>query len=385
MTSLPCRRALALSVGLSLALAGCTSAASSSSTTDSSGGGAAAPGADADTVGFIAVGPADDFGYNQAVADGVAAVEAAYPDLEVLTAYNISEDDSAATTMEAMVAQGADILFATSYGHFDAARQVAEANPEVVVVHQGGLVGEEDPDNLGAYFGAVYEPVYLAGIAAGAATETNKLGFVYAVPIPQTLANINAFTLGAQSVNPAITTTAVSTTSWCDPGVQADRVQSLLDSGVDVVSQHQDCTKTIIEATEAAGASSVGYHADASSLAPQGWLTGSEWDWSELYVDMIQTSIDGDFVGSEYQAIYRGNTADGNNPFVASPFGPSVTPETQALIAEAQARLGEGWSPFTGPVTKQDGTPAYAEGVEPTLEEVESMDFVVQGVVANLS
>ncbi len=373
--------ALVLCAGLSVALSACTSATS----TTASAGSSAAPGEDADTIGVIAVGPADDFGYNQAVADGVAALEEAFPDVEVLTAYNIPEDDTATTTMESMVDQGADIVFATSYGHLDMARQVAEAHPQVAVVHQGGLVGEDDPDNLGTYFGAVYEPVYLAGVAAGAATQTGSLGFVYAVPIPQTMANINAFTLGAQSVRPDATVTAVSTTSWCDPGVQADRVQSLLSSGVDVVTQHQDCTKTIIEAAEAAGAYSVGYHADASSLAPEGWLTGSQWDWTDLYTDIAQTAMDGDFVGSRYQGNFRGNTADGNNPFVASPFGPSVSEETKALIAEGQARLESGWSPFTGPITTQDGTPLLGEGEELTLEQVESMDYFVQGVVGNAS
>ncbi len=365
-----------------LALSGCTSAASTTAAATAGGG---APGEGATTVGVIAVGPADDFGYNQAVADGVAAVEEAHPDLEVLTAYNVPEDDTAATTMEAMVDQGATILFATSYGHLDAARQVAEDNPEVAVVHQGGLLADGDPENLGTYFGAVYEPVYLAGIAAGAATQTGKLGFVYAVPIPQTLANINAFTLGAQSVNPAVTTTAVSTTSWCDPGVQADRVQSLLSSGVDVITNHQDCTKTIIEATEAAGAYSVGYHADASSLAPRGWLAGSQWDWSELYTDIVDTAVAGDFVGSEYQAVYRGNTANGDNPFVSSPIGPSVSAETRALVDAGQARLDEGWSPFTGPLTTQDGSPAAADGEALTLDQVESMDWLVQGVVGSVS
>ena len=115
----------------------------------------------------------------------------------------------------------------------------------------------------------MYEPVYIAGIAAGSVSETGKLGYVYAFPIPQTLANINAFTLGAQSVNPDIETIAVSTGSWCDPALQAQAAQSLIDQGVDVITQHQDCTKTIIEAAEAAGVYSVGYHADASVARPE--------------------------------------------------------------------------------------------------------------------
>ena len=355
---------------------GSTSAATS---TDS------APGKDAKVVGVIAVGPKDDFGYNQAVYQGVEALRKNFPDIKVLDAYNIPEDDTAATTMESMVAQGATIIFATSYGHLDAAKQVAAAHPDVVVVHQGGLLDDPAPANMGSYFGSVYEPVYLAGIAAGAATKTGKLGYVYAIPIPQTLANINAFTLGAQSVRPDVEVTAVSTTAWCDPATQADRVKSLLSSGVDVVTQHQDCTKTIIEATEAAGAYTVGYHADASSLAPKGWLTGSEWNWGPLYTDIVKTAIAGKFTGSEYNANYRANMASGKNPFVSSKFGPSVTDDTKALIAAAAKKLEDGGSPFTGPITAQDGTVKVPAGTTPPEETVEQMDYFVKGVVGTLS
>ena len=365
-------------------LAACSPAVSSSEGDSTAAAGDSAPGAGATTVGVIAVGPKDDFGYNQAVYQGVEALREQFPDLDVLEAYNIPEDDTAATTMESMVAQGATIIFATSYGHLDAAKQVAEAHPEVVVVHQGGLL-DPVPANMGTYFGSVFEPVYLAGIAAGAATKTGKLGYVYAIPIPQTLANINAFTLGAQSVRPDVDVTAVSTTSWCDPATQADRVASLLSSGVDVMTQHQDCTKTIIEATEAAGAYTVGYHADASSLAPEGWLTGSEWDWGPLYTDIVQTAIDGDFTGSEYNANYRANMASGENPCVASAFGPSVTDETKALIADAAALIEEGGSPFTGPVTAQDGTVKVEAGVTPPIETIEQMDYFVKGVTGTIS
>src|SRR3954453_13667617 len=347
--------------------------------------GDSAPGAGATTVGVIAVGPKDDFGYNQAVYQGVEALRKNFPDIKVLDAYNIPEDDTAATTMESMISQGATIIFATSYGHLDAAKQVAAEHPEVVVVHQGGLLDDPAPANMGTYFGSVFEPVYLAGIAAGAATKTGKLGYVYAIPIPQTLANINAFTLGAQSVRPDVEVKAVSTTSWCDPATQADRVQSLLGSGVDVVTQHQDCTKTIIEATEAAGAYTVGYHADASSLAPKGWLTGSEWNWGPLYSDIVKTAIAGDFTGSEYNANYRADMASGKNPFVASKFGPSVTDDTKALIADAATKIEGGGSPFTGPITAQDGTVKAAEGGPPPIETIEQMDYFVKGVTGTLS
>lgn len=344
---------------------------------------AAGGGSDGDTlVGFIYVGPKDDFGYNQAAYEGSLAVEA-LDGVSVTQAENVPETSEAEAVMQKMVDDGAELIFATSYGHLEFARNMAEANPDVVFVHQGGLEGD-DLDNLGTYFGTVYEPVYLAGIAAGAASETGKVGYVYAFPIPQTLANINAFTLGAQSVNPDIETITIATGNWCDPSLQAEAANSLLGQDVDVITQHQDCTKTIIETTEAAGAYSVGYHADASELAPDGWLTGSEWDWDALFVDITETVLAGDFVGSPYDGDFRVGLQTGENPFVSSAVGEAVSDETVALIDDARQSFVDGGSPFAGPVSDQDGDEVYAEGEQPTYDEVETMDYFVEGVVGTI-
>ena len=84
-------------------LAACSPAVSTPEADGSAPAGDSVPGADATKVGVIAVGPKDDFGYNQAVFQGVEALRGEFPDLEVLEAYNIPEDDTAATTMESMV------------------------------------------------------------------------------------------------------------------------------------------------------------------------------------------------------------------------------------------------------------------------------------------
>lgn len=374
---------LVAGVGLASAVlvaAGCSSA------TESGGSGDGAPGKDTPAVGFIMVGPKDDFGYNQAVHEGSQAVAEAFPDLEVMTAENVPEDDTAATTMQRMIDEGAELIFATSYGHLDAALKVAEENPDVVVVQQGNTITTDIPANSGTYFGTVYEPMYLAGIAAGAATETDKLGYVYAFPIPQTIANINAFERGAQSVNPGVETITVSTSSWCDPGKQQAAAESLLAEGVDVLTQHQDCTSTVIQAAERAGAMTVGYHADASELAPDGWLTGAVWDWGPVYTDIVQTVVDGDFVGSEFNDNFRVGYKTGTNPFGLAPYGPGVSEETGAAIDTAREWLGtEEGSPFAGPVLDQDGEIRVEEGVIPTYAENDAMDYFVRGVIGNLA
>lgn len=363
-------------------MAGCSPATDATEQTASTG----SPGEGSEAVGFIMVGPKDDFGYNQAVYEGSEVVQEEFPDLEVLTAENVPEDDTAATTMEQMIDKGAKLIFATSYGHLDAALKVAEEHPDVVVVQQGNTIADDIPENSGTYFGTVYEPMYLAGIAAGSSTKTGKLGYVYAFPIPQTIANINAFERGAQSVNPDVETITVSTSSWCDPGKQQAAAESLLSQGVDVLTQHQDCTSTVIQAAEKAGAMTVGYHADASELAPDGWLTGAVWDWGPVYTDIVSTVLDGDFVGSQYNDNFRVGYKTGTNPFVLADFGPLVSSDTQAKIEESQAWLAtEEGSPFAGPVLDQDGAEKVPAGTVPTYAENDAMDYFVQGVVGKLA
>lgn len=383
----------ALAVSVALTAAACSgssdSASEDSAKADNAAEGAAStgsgPGAGSKKVGFIFVGPKDDYGYNQAAYAGSQAVKKAFPDMEVLTAENVPEDDNATRVMEKMIAGGAKIIFATSYGHLDPGLKVAEAHPDVAVVGQGNFISKAVPKNAGTYFGTVYEPVYLAGIAAGKATKTNKLGYVYAFPIPQTIANINAFQLGAASVNPAVQTYVVNTSSWCDPAKQAEAAKSLFAQGVDVITQHQDCTATITKAAEEAGKMVVGYHADASSLAPKGWVAGSEWAWADTYNDIVKTAKEGKFTGSPYNANYRAGCKDGNNPFVQSKFGTMVDAATKKLIEDQKVKICKDGSPFTGEVKFQDGSVMFKAGEVPDYAAIEKANTkFVKGVVGEL-
>jgi basic membrane lipoprotein Med (substrate-binding protein (PBP1-ABC) superfamily) len=331
-------------------------------------------------IGFIFVGPKDDFGYNQAAYLGSEAVAAAFPDYEILRAENVPENQEAERVMENMIRQGAKIIFPTSYGHLDPALEVAKRHPDVVFLHQGGL---KTADNLGTYFGTIWETVYLSGVTAGHMSKSGKLGYIVAFPIPQVLLNINAFTLGAQSVNPDIETIVVFTASWCDPGQQAEAANSLIAQGVDVLTQHQDCTKTIIETAERNGVMSVGYHADASALAPEGWLTGSMWDWGDLYVKIVQSVEDGSWKESPYAGRYRTGMAEG--AVKLAPFGKNVPAEVQEEVLAIQATLLDGsFFPFEGPIYDQNGEIKIAEGERPSVEELEAADYLIQGVVGTI-
>lgn len=369
-------------------VAACTSEADPTATSSSSGVSPTAtteqvsdaPGAGGTSVGFLFVGPRDDFGYNQAAYLGSEAVKNS-SSLDVIQVENVPETQEAERVMEQMIQNGAKIIFPTSYGHLDPALEVAARHPDVVFVHQGGLKTSE---NLGTYFGNIWEGVYLSGVAAGHMTETKKLGYIVSFPIPQVLMNINAFTLGARSVDPDITTTVIFTANWCDPGKQAEAANTLITAGVDVLTQHQDCTKTIVEAAERNDIMSVGYHADASELAPNGWITGAVWDWGGLYNAMVNEIDAGNWVGSEYAGQFRIGLSEG--AVVLAPFGASVPESVRSLVLAEKDRLinEAGYNPFEGPILDNNGAVQIADGVKPDTQMLETTGYLIEGVIGTI-
>ena len=151
-------------------------------------------------------GEESDQGYNQAVYEAAKATASRGVKVQAVYAANIPETTQVTATMQSWSDEGVKVIFATSYGYYPFALAFAKSHPSVVVLHQGGLQRREDPGNFGTYWGEAFEPVSLGGMAAGAVTKSNKLGFVYAFPIRQTIDNVDAFELGAQLVNPKAVT-----------------------------------------------------------------------------------------------------------------------------------------------------------------------------------
>lgn len=305
----------------------------------------------------------------------------AFPDNVVLRTEGVPETAAAVTAMEQLISRGAKIIFATSFGHYKYAYEVAKRHPDVVVLHEGGVVPPPGLPNFGTYWGSVFEPVYETGIVAGRMTRTGKLGYVVAFPIPATFDNVDAFTMGARSVNPAVTTSVVFTENWCDPAKQRAAAARLLAQGVDVLAQHQDCTRTVLQAAEAKGVYAIGYHYDGSETAPKSWLAGAVWDWRRLFVDIVQTILDGTFPQSKYHGNFVGGLRAGDNPFILTELGPAVDPTTRQLVEATENRLRAGFSPFDGPLSDRDGRLRLPAGRSPTYAEILGIDWFVPGVI----
>jgi simple sugar transport system substrate-binding protein len=216
-----------------LAVAGCGKSDTPATSASTATGGAASPDKPI-TVGFVYVGTKDDYGYNESHADGATAVKG-MPGVKVIEDEGVKETKDCQDAMESMVnLQGASIIFATSFGYFDPhVLTVAPKYPNVSFLHAGGTYKDGMPANIGTYFAYIDEMEYCCGIVAGMTTKSNKLGYVAAKPITPVLRDINAFEMGAKSVNPKATLTVIFTGDWFLPNEEANAVTNLADQGVD--------------------------------------------------------------------------------------------------------------------------------------------------------
>ena len=331
---------------------------------------------DALKVAFVYIGPVGDAGWTKKHDDGRKYLEATLDKkVEVTYLESVPEGARSEQTFEKLARDGYGLIFGTSFGYGDAMLKVAKKYPNVKFEW---ATGYKTSKNLGTYFGAAEEARYLSGIAAGAASKSGKIGYVAAFPIPEVLRGINAFTLGAQSVNPAATVQVVWTSTWFGPDKEKQAAESLRDAGADVLAMHQDSPATG-QVAEAAGLKWVGYNDNLERFAPTAWLTGPVWDWGPYYVATAQAVINDKWKSDQYY----GTMADGLVGL--APFGPSVSAATQAAILAKEAEIKAGtFKPFTGPIVDQAGNVIVPAGETASLGALLGTDYFVKGVIGEI-
>ena len=247
-------------------------------------------------VGFVHIGDASDMGYTYNHEQGTKEMQEALglSDDQIITKYNVPEGSECETALRELAEAGCNIIFATSFGHEDYVMEVAPDYPEIEFCHATGVQASgSDLKNVHNYFASIYEARYLAGIAAGLKTETNKLGYVAAFPFAEVISGYTAFYLGAKSVNPDVTMDIMYTNSWNDPTVESQVASALIERGCDVISQHSDSTAPATTAEEK-GVWQVGYNNDMISAAPKASLISARIDWGIYVTEAVQAMIDGD-------------------------------------------------------------------------------------------
>ena len=332
---------------------------------------AQAQAADPLKVGFIYVGPVGDFGWSYQHDQGRKALEAKFGD-QISTSYleSVPEGADAERAIERLARSGHDLIFTTSFGYMDPTLKVGKKFSDVKFEH---ATGYKRADNVSTYSSRFYEGRYVIGQMAAKMSSTGVAGYIASFPIPEVVRGINAFLLGAQSINPDFSLKVVWVNSWFDPGKEADAAKSLIDQGVDILTQHTDSTAPMQVAAER-GIKAFGQASDMINFGPETQLTAIIDNWDDYYIARTQAVLDG-----TWESIDTWGGMDMEMVHMA-PIT-NVPDDVKAMAEETMAKIKSGeFHPFTGPITKQDGTAWLAEGESADDGTLLGMNFYVVGV-----
>jgi len=327
-------------------------------------------------IGFVYVSPVSDAGWTAQHNAGRLEMHKALGH-RVTTSFveNVPEGADAERVIRDLAAQGHRLVFTTSFGFMNPTLKVAEEFPDVKFEH---ATGYKTAPNMANYNIRFYEGRYLAGMIAGSSTKTNTLGYVAAFPIPEVLQGINAYTLGALSVNPKVQTRVVWVNSWYDPGKEREAANALIGQGADVVTHHTDSTATVATAEEK-GKMAIAYHSDMSKFGPKAQLAAVTHHWGAYYTRRTRQMLDGRWTtGSVWMGMKDGAIRlEAINASVPK----DVVDRTNGMGDEIR---GGKFHPFTGPIKSSDGKEVLAKDAVMTDEQLGKMDFYVRGVVGRV-
>ena len=322
-------------------------------------------------VGFVYVGPIGDHGWTYRHDIGRLAIEEELGD-KVETTYveSVKEGADAERVIQQLVASGHDLIFTTSFGYMNPTAKVAKRSPKVMFEH---ATGYKRSKNLSTYMARFYEGRYVSGVIAGKMTKSNVVGYVGSIPIPEVIRGINAFMLGAHSVNPDVKIKVVWVNSWYDPGKEGDAAKALIDQGADMIAQHTD-SPAPLQVAENRGVMGFGQASDMINFAPKAQLTAVIDDWNGYYVSRAKAVMDGSWQsGDTWGGMDTGMVAMA--PFTNMP------DDVAKLAKEVTAAITDGsLHPFAGPIKDQSGKVVVPDGQTVSDGDLLGMDWYVMGV-----
>ena len=327
-------------------------------------------------IAFVYVSPVSDAGWTHQHNVGRLEMEKNLAG-KVATKFveNVAEGPDAERVIRDLAAQGNQLIFTTSFGYMNATEKVAKEFPNVVFMH---ATGYKTASNMGSYNARFYEARYLNGVIAGKMSKAGVAGYVAAFPIPEVLQGINAFTRGMRSVNPKAEVKVIWTNAWYDPGREREAAQTLLSQGADTLTHHTDST-AVVQAAEQKGAYAFGYHSDMSKYGPKAQLAAATHHWGAWYTKVAQDVLAKKWVSGSVW----GGSKDGFIRLGA--MNAAVPKDVQQMVLQLESDIkGGSLKPFAGPIIGQDNKERLAQGKALSDDELNRMDYYVQGVSSKM-
>jgi len=329
-------------------------------------------------VGFVYVGPVGDGGWTYEHDQGRKAVVEAFGDkVETIFQESVPEGADSERVMTQMALSGADLIFTTSFGYMDPTNNVAAKFPNVKFEHATGY--KRLHPNVSTYSARFYEGRAVQGHIAGKMTKTNKIGYIASFPIPEVIRGINSAYIHAKKANPNIEFNIVWAYTWFDPAKEADAATALIEQGADVILQHTDSTAPQAAAEKAGNVITFGQASDMPEYGPMPRVSSIIDDWAPYYIARTQAVLDGSWASMD--------TWDGIGPGMVKigEISNAVPADVKADALALRDSIASGaYSPFTGPLNKQDGSAWLAAGETADDGTLAGMGFYVEGLTGDI-
>ena len=327
-------------------------------------------------VAFVYIGPVGDGGWTFQHDQGRLAIEKEFGGkIKTTFVENVPETADAERVIRQLAVDGNQVIFTTSFGYMDPTIKVAKSFPKVHFLH---ATGYKTAANVGTYQTRFYEGAYLLGVIAGKMTKTNTLGFVGSFPVPEVVRNLDAYTLGAQSVNPKIRTKVVWVNTWYDPGKERQAAETLIAQGADFLAQNTD-SPAVVQVAQEKGVHAFGWDSDMAKYGAKAHLTANTENWGVYYSKIIKDELAGTWKPEQtLWGIKEGLV-------VLSPLSASVPPDVAKLFNEKKQAIVDGkLVPFAGPLKDNAGTMKVAAGSAVPMGDLMGINWLVDGVDGSL-
>jgi simple sugar transport system substrate-binding protein len=349
-------------------------------------------------AGFIYVGPVGDYGFSHAHDLGRKFAEEKLDWLETVYVESVSESDSDRIIDRLIQQQKCDVVFTNSFGFMDSTVKAGERYPDKIFMHCSGF---KRSDNVGTYFGDLYQMYYLNGLMAGALTKTNKIGYVAAFPIPELIRHIDAYALGIKAANPEAKVHVKWIYAWYGPDKAREAAESLIAEGCDTLAFTED-TPAVIEVGQShtEKGKQIYTFSHYSAMQPYGEdsvVSGQLMNWGGMYVKILEDIYSGNWtnedvwwLAKEGAAILGGNETDPVNPKFVGDLKQAMI-QTQEfgeisaydLVMKRYDQMKQGvevFDPFIGPIHDNKGTLQIKPGERASKEDLLSIMYYVDNV-----
>jgi simple sugar transport system substrate-binding protein len=323
-------------------------------------------------IAFAYVGPVGDGGWTFAHDNARKALEKEFGD-RIVTSYveSVPESADAERVIRDMAGQGNKLIFGTTFGYMEPMLKVAADHPDVKFEH---ATGYKTAENMRTYDSRTYEGAYMAGVIAGKMTQSNTLGVVASIPIPEVVRNINSFTLGAQSTNPKITTKVVWVNEWFNPPKETEAATALINGGADILFQNTD-SSAVLQTAEKMGKRGFGWDSDMTAYGPKAHLGSAIIDWAPYYIKAVGEALDGKWAtGQTWWGVKEG-------AIDLVSLAADVPEDAKAKLEEVRSGLKAGtYNIWKGPISDNTGKEVLAEGSMADDKLLGGINWYVKGV-----